>query len=130
MRKSLPLLIDIVLVIAFCVIGRNSHSEAVVGPGLLRTLWPFGAGLLIGWALALLIATRSARSRFDGYALWPTGVLVWLSTLIGGMVLRVVSGQGTQVSFINVAATVLALFLVGWRVVRFVIVRQRTESGA
>jgi hypothetical protein len=54
-------------------------------------------------------------ARFDATALWPTGVLVWLGTLCGGMLLRVVSGQGTAFSFILVAATVLALFLLGWR---------------
>ncbi|MFZ2178426.1 MAG: DUF3054 family protein, partial [Rhodococcus sp. (in: high G+C Gram-positive bacteria)] len=32
-------------------------------------------------------------------------------------VLRVVSGQGTAFSFILVAGTVLALFLIGWRAI-------------
>ncbi len=57
----------------------------------------------------------SAAKRFDGGAVWPTGVIVWLSTLIGGMLLRAVSGQGTAFSFILVATTALALFLLGWR---------------
>jgi hypothetical protein len=32
-----------------------------------------------------------------------------------GMILRVVSGQGTAVAFIAVALAFLALFLLGWR---------------
>ncbi|WP_068002369.1 DUF3054 domain-containing protein [Nocardia pseudobrasiliensis] len=118
MKKLVPFVLDALLVIVFCAIGRRSHGEGVLS-GLLRTLWPFGAGLLIGWALALWLFagsewTRAIR-RFDGRRLWPTGVVIWLSTLIGGMALRVLSGQGTAISFILVAGSVLAFFLLGWR---------------
>ncbi|PPJ32863.1 DUF3054 domain-containing protein [Nocardia nova] len=133
MRKWLPLLIDVVLVIVFCAIGRRSHDEAVAA-GLLRTVWPFGAGLLIGWVIAPAIVGRGrlsdALARFDGSAVWPTGVVVWLSTLIGGMVLRVISGQGTAVSFVIVAATVLAVFLLGWRAVWILAARRIRVTGA
>ncbi|RDI63142.1 DUF3054 family protein [Nocardia pseudobrasiliensis] len=117
-KKLVPFVLDALLVIVFCAIGRRSHGEGVLS-GLLRTLWPFGAGLLIGWALALWLFagsewTRAIR-RFDGRRLWPTGVVIWLSTLIGGMALRVLSGQGTAISFILVAGSVLAFFLLGWR---------------
>lgn len=114
----MPFLVDAVLVIVFCAIGRRSHDEAVLA-GMLRTVWPFGVGLLLGWLIALAVAARregaDAARRFDARAVWPTGVIVWLSTLIGGMLLRVVSGQGTALSFIIVAATALGLFLLGWR---------------
>lgn len=114
----MPLVVDALLVILFCAIGRRSHNEAVL-TGLLKTVWPFAIGLAIGWVVAAAVASRVSgekRSvRFDGTALWPTGVLVWLSTLCVGMLLRVISGQGTAFSFIIVAACVLALFLLGWR---------------
>jgi membrane protein implicated in regulation of membrane protease activity len=48
-------------------------------------------------------------------ALVPSGIAVWLSTVAVGMVLRVVAGQGTAVSFIIVALCFLGLFLLGWR---------------
>jgi hypothetical protein len=105
----MPFVVDVVLVIVFCLIGRRSHHEGVISAGLFRTLWPFGVGLLLGWALAPIVA------RGDNGKLWPTGVTIWLCTLIGGMVLRVISGQGIAISFICVAAAVLALFLLGWR---------------
>jgi len=111
-KKLVPFVIDVVLVIVFCVIGRNSHHEGVISAGLFRTLWPFAVGLLLGWVAALAI-----RARSDAREPWPTGVAVWLCTLIGGMVLRVISGQGIAFSFILVAASVLAVFLVGWRAV-------------
>ncbi|WP_433196649.1 DUF3054 domain-containing protein [Nocardia sp. CA-107356] len=119
MKKLVPLLVDALLVILFCVIGRRSHDEAVL-TGLLKTVWPFGIGLAIGWVVAVAVASRTVGDKgraehFDGTALWPTGVLVWLGTLCGGMLLRVIGGQGTAFSFIIVAACVLALFLLGWR---------------
>ncbi|MFI1915598.1 DUF3054 domain-containing protein [Nocardia sp. NPDC020380] len=118
MKKLVPFAVDVVLVVLFCVIGRRSHDEAVAA-GLLRTVWPFGTGLLLGWVIAIAVASGregvSAAKRFDARAVYPTGVIVWLSTLIGGMLLRVVSGQGIAFSFVLVAATALALFLLGWR---------------
>jgi hypothetical protein len=118
-KKLVPLLVDALLVILFCAIGRRSHDEAVL-TGLLKTVWPFAIGLALGWVLAVVAASRRSGEEgraagFDGTALWPTGVLVWFGTLCGGMVLRVISGQGTAFSFIIVAACVLALFLLGWR---------------
>jgi hypothetical protein len=40
---------------------------------------------------------------------------VWPTTTVVGMVLRVVGGQGTAVSFVVVTVVVLGAFLLGWR---------------
>ena len=108
--------VDLLLVVLFCAIGRRSHEEAVL-TGLLHTVWPFAVGLVVGWVGAgwLLRRQRKALATTDLLRVWPTGVLLWLATLIVGMLLRGVSGQGTAVSFIAVAAIVLAVFLLGWR---------------
>ncbi|MFB7876927.1 DUF3054 domain-containing protein [Nocardia sp. NPDC056064] len=111
MKRFAPFAVDAVLVIVFCAIGRRSHDEAVLA-GLLKTVWPFGIGLLLGWAVAMFLARDS---RFDATSLWPGGIVIWACTLVGGMALRAVSGQGVAVSFVIVAACVLALFLLGWR---------------
>lgn len=119
MKKTVPFVVDVAIVIAFCAIGRRSHDENSAVLGLLRTFWPFGTGLLLGWVIAVAVAAREegadAARRFDARAVWPTGVIVWLATLIGGMLLRVVSGQTIAFSFILVAATFLGVCLVGWR---------------
>ncbi len=117
-RKPLPLLLDALLVVVFCAIGRRSHDEAVLA-GLLRTVWPFATGLALGWLVVVALRRRAAAgdARFDSTALWPAGVVIWACTLVGGMLLRVVGGQGTAVSFVLVAGVVLALFLLGWRAV-------------
>ncbi|MGW4717704.1 DUF3054 domain-containing protein [Nocardia sp. NPDC004260] len=117
MRKLVPFVVDALLVVVFCAIGRRSHDEAVLA-GLLRTVWPFATGLVVGWlVVALRWRAAAGGGRFDITPLWPAGVVIWACTLVGGMLLRVVSGQGTAVSFVLVAGVVLAVFLLGWRAV-------------
>ncbi len=103
--------LDAGLVIVFAALGRASHAEDNPVLGALTTAWPFLVGLGLGWALVRW------RSRH-----WPlsvgNGVAVWLCTLVGGMLLRAATGQGTAASFVAVAGLVLALFLIGWRGIR------------
>ena len=126
MKRNLAALsVDVVLVVVFCFIGRRSHAEAGSITGLLETAWPFLGGLAVGW-----VATRTFyRDKFDAGSIFPTGVFVWLSTLVVGMLLRVVSGQGTAFSFIIVAGTVLAIFLLGWRAIRLRIAKPAGEPS-
>jgi len=98
---------DLALVLAFVLIGRRSHDEGSALTGLLTTLWPFAAGLVVGWAL-VLVRGRSLPALGSGLVVWPATVVV-------GMLLRVISGQGTAVSFVVVTVAVLGVFLVGWR---------------
>ncbi|GAA1694934.1 DUF3054 domain-containing protein [Microbacterium sediminicola] len=119
----LSLLADVVLVILFAAIGRASHDEGILGEnglGLLQTSWPFVVSLLIGWAAMRLW-------RFPT-AILNAGISVWLYTVIGGMLLRGVSGQGVQMAFAIVTAIVLGLFLVGWRIVVALLARRRPRT--
>ena len=103
---AIALPIDAVLVLVFVLIGRASHDENPV-LGALVTFWPFAVGLVVGWLVA-----RAWRAPL---AVVRTGLPVWAVTVVVGMLLRVVSGQGVQPSFVVVTAVVLAAFLVGWR---------------
>ena len=109
--------IDLFAVIVFVLIGRASHGEGVLG--ILVTLWPFTVGLLVGHVLALVLGQRETRA-----VRWA-GVIVWVSTVVVGMVLRAVSGQGVQLSFVIVTVIVLAVLLLGWRLVAWLIARRR-----
>jgi hypothetical protein len=109
--------IDLLAVVVFVLIGRASHGEGILG--LLVTLWPFAVGLLVGHVLALVLGQRETRS-----VRWA-GVVVWVSTVVVGMVLRAVSGQGVQLSFVIVTVLVLAALLLGWRFVAWLIARRR-----
>ncbi|MCM3697264.1 DUF3054 domain-containing protein [Microbacterium oleivorans] len=111
--------LDAVLVVVFAAIGRASHSEAPFA-GLATTAGPFLAALVTGWLLCL--GWQAPR------AILRTGFPVWAVTVAGGMILRALSGQGVQVAFVIVAASVLLLMLVGWRVVAALISRRRATD--
>lgn len=106
-RPLLPIALDICCVLVFVIIGRANHAKGEALGGIASTAWPFLSGLAIGW-----LASRAWR-RPGG--LVPAGVSAWLATVAFGMVLRVVSGQGTAFAFILVALAFLGLFLLGWR---------------
>jgi len=109
------MLADVCCVLVFVVIGRASHTKGEALGGIASTAWPFLAGLAAGW-----LAVRGWRRPL---ALWPPGIAVWLCTVALGMVLRVVSGQGTAPAFIVVALAFLGLFLLGWRLLARLAVR-------
>ena len=100
---------DLVLVLVFVLIGRSSHSEGFSLGGTLVTFWPFLVGLVVGW-----LATRAWR--YPVRVVLP-GIPIWLFTVAVGMFLRVLSGQGVEVSFVIVALIVLGVFLLGWRLI-------------
>ncbi len=85
-RGWLAAVVDIVLIVAFALIGRSSHAEAASPIGLWTTAYPFLAGWAVGW----LVVRGWARPM----RLWPTGVVVWVATVAIGMLLRVLTGQG------------------------------------
>ncbi len=121
----LALLLDAALVVAFAATGRASHDSDVLA-GLGQTSWPFLAGLAVAWVLA-----RAWRSPT---AVVPTGLVVWVVTVAGGMLLRAASGQGTALPFVVVATLTLLVLLVGWRLVargiRSLRSRPAREAGA
>ena len=61
-------------------------------------------------------------------AVWPTGLIVWVATLVVGMLLRLVTGQGTAVAFIVVAMLTLAVLLLGWRAIAWAAIRLRARG--
>ncbi len=103
--KWLPL--DLALVSGFAVIGRMSHDEPVTGSGWWNTAWPFLVGVLIGWAV-IGLTHRPASSA-------AAGVIIWACTVIGGLLLRRLTDQGTATPFLVVATLVLGLLLIGPR---------------
>jgi peptidoglycan/LPS O-acetylase OafA/YrhL len=108
MRSALRCaVLDCFLVLTFVVIGRSNHAKGEAIGGIASTAWPFLVGLVVGW-----VAGRAWRRPA---ALAPAGVAAWLGTVVVGMVLRVVSGQGTAFAFIIVALVFLGLFMLGWR---------------
>ncbi|MCY7400526.1 MAG: DUF3054 domain-containing protein [Nocardioides sp.] len=109
------LVVDLVLVGVFAVVGRLSHYGSLSAAGWWETAWPFLAGALLGWVLLRLLGRLGGRVS--------SGLVVWVGALVGGMMLRVASGQGTALSFVIVATLVLGALLVLPRVVARVVTR-------
>ena len=99
---------DVVAVLVFCALGRRSHAEGLSITGVASTAWPFLTGTVIGW-----LASRGWRRPT---AVVPTGVAVWVCTVVVGMLLRKASSAGVAASFVVVASSVTAALLLGWRV--------------
>jgi hypothetical protein len=107
-RRWTELGADLIGVLVFATVGRRSHAEGLTAQGVLATAAPFVAGLAAGWVVA-----RGWRAPAKA---WPTGVTVWLVTVIGGMLGRRLAGEGTAPSFVVVATIFLGLALLGRRV--------------
>ncbi|GGM41553.1 DUF3054 domain-containing protein [Microbacterium saperdae] len=122
MRYLPAVVVDALLVLVFAAIGRASHDESPAG--FLLTAWPFLVALLLGHLLAALLP---ARPRRPWSILW--GVVVWVVTVTGGMLLRVISGDTAQVPFIIVATLTLGVFLVGWRGITALVRRNRSRAA-
>ena len=114
---ALAAVIDVAGVVLFVLIGRSSHSEDLTSIDTLDTLWPFLAGLLVGWVLTLAWLRPLA-------ILWP-GIPIWIITVAAGMLFRASAGQGVDFAFVVVATVFLGIFLVGWRLIAMPIARRR-----
>ncbi|SCZ58107.1 Protein of unknown function [Arthrobacter sp. UNCCL28] len=100
---------DVLLILVFAAIGRDAHARGDILAGAFTTAWPFLAGAALAW-----LAARAWRSPL---AAWPTGVLVWVSTVLVGMLLRAATGQTVVLPFVIVALVSLAVFLLGYRLI-------------
>jgi hypothetical protein len=111
--------LDVACVLVFCAVGRRSHDEGLNLAGVATTAWPFLSGTALGWLVA-----RGWRSPT---AVAPTGIAVWVCTVVVGMLLRKLTSAGVAASFVVVAATVTALLLLGWRAA--LLLRHRVRSA-
>jgi hypothetical protein len=111
---------DVICILVFAIVGRSSHDESTDLAGVLLTAWPFLAGYLVG-----LLASRGWRGPLTR----TVAVTLWASTVAVGMVLRVLTGAGVQLSFVLVATLVLGAMLLGWRGVFSLVQRARARSG-
>lgn len=112
---------DLVALLVFVAIGRSVHDHGIRLAGMATTTWPFAVGLAAGTAV---LATRGLRGQSV-----PGGVVVVLSTVAIGMVLRVVAGQGTAFAFVLVALAFLGALMIGWRICLRSVVRARRRRS-
>ncbi|MEE2815013.1 MAG: DUF3054 domain-containing protein [Actinomycetota bacterium] len=123
MRFLPAIIVDAVFVLVFAAIGRASHNENPLG--FLLTAWPFLVALVVGHAFAALVPARPRRPWSLGW-----GLIVWVVTVAGGMLLRLATGDSAETPFIVVAALVLAAMLLGWRLIALLARRYRAPRSA
>lgn len=109
--------VDIGCVLVFCAVGRRSHDEGLDAAGVAVTAWPFLTGTILGWVLS--------RGWRRPTAVAPTGLVIWVCTVVLGMLLRKATSAGVAVSFVVVASSVTALLLLGWRAALHSLLRRR-----
>lgn len=112
--------IDVAAVVLFAAVGRASHESFTLA-GVAATALPFLVALAVGWVGSLAWRAPHAPVR--------TGLPVWLVTVVGGMLGRMLVGEGTALAFVIVATLTLLLLLVGWRLVAHLLGVLRRTAG-
>ncbi len=107
-RVALAFCADLVAVIVFVAIGRRTHDETGnVFVGAAKVAAPFLIAGVLGWLIA-----RAWNDPISNV----TGAIIWLTTVIAGLLLRrFVFDRGTATPFIIVATATLGAFIMGWR---------------
>ena len=109
MRVATALGLDVFSVLLFVAVGRRNHDESAGVSGVIEVALPFLIALVLGW-----LVTRAWRTP---HAL-TTGVVIWLTTVVGGLLLRnLLFNRGTATPFIIVATLVLGTLFVGRRLI-------------
>jgi len=116
-----PLLADLLCVLALALGGKNSHEPGESDWILLAIAWPFAVAAVV--AHVVLMSRGRATRR-----VWPEGTIVLAVTYVAGMLLRAASGRGLAPGFLIVAAIFLAVTMLGWRLV-VQLVMSRTTRG-
>ena len=110
MPAGVAFLVDVAFVLVFAAVGRATHDQVNPVLGVLATAWPFLVGLAVGWTLVRSLSHQWALNV-------GPAISVVVVTVVVGMLLRALTGQGTAPSFVLVATLVLAALLLGWRAV-------------
>ncbi|TYC99353.1 DUF3054 domain-containing protein [Arthrobacter echini] len=110
---------DVALILVFATLGRRTHEHGITPAGILQTAWPFLSAYAI--AATAVRSWRSARSA------WPTGVVLWLGTVAGGLLLRALAGASVALSFQLVTLLVLGGLLLLPRLVGRALARRRSR---
>lgn len=113
---------DIAMVLIFIAIGRSAHHHGITPSGMASTLWPFLVGVFAGSLIVARFQLRPTSLR--------AGLVVMAATVALGMVLRVISGQGTAFAFILVAIGFLGAAMAAWRIAYSTFPKHRTGASA
>lgn len=109
-RVAIAFAIDTAIILLFVAIGRESHdANGSTIANIISIAAPFLFALWFGWITIQAYESPMAAT---------TGVLLWMITIIGGMLLRRFAfPRSTPLPFIIVTSLFTLATIVGWRVV-------------
>jgi hypothetical protein len=114
--------LDVLVVVSFVVIGRDTHGFVSDWRETLEVALPFLLALFVG--IGVVMAWMDPTS-------WLGGLVIAAVTVIGGLVLRkYVFGAGTATTFVWLTAGWMTAWMIGWRLVAARIVRVADGRGA
>lgn len=120
--RATYLIFDVIAVLLFVIIGRDTHDETTTIGAILETAAPFLIALGVGWLVSRAWETPGALR---------TGSVVVATTFVLGVALRRwVFEDGTAAAFVVVTAGFLALTMIGWRVAALIVARRRNTATA
>lgn len=115
------LTIDTALIILFSVIGMTSHGGDLGFMSIARVALPF----LVPYLL-LALAIKPSQLIHN---IFPIGIVLWLTTVVLGPILRAaVFNDTSAMPFILVTAGVLAVFLLGRRIISALLIRKKQHA--
>ncbi len=115
--------VDMVVVFAFVVIGREDHGYVSGITDYARVSAPF---------VAALVLTSAAMRSWERPLSARVGALVGVGTVVIGMVLRkFVWGDGTAFPFVVITFVFIVVGFVAWRLIAALVLRaaKRTVAG-
>lgn len=118
MTRLVPIALDLISVLIFAIVGRASHGLDPLG--VFSTAWPFLAACAVAWIALIALSDTGYGVR--------AAVIVWLITLLGGMALRLATGDTAAPAFFVVATLFLAAAFGGWRLIAGLLRRRRAAQ--
>ncbi|WP_271395014.1 DUF3054 domain-containing protein [Neomicrococcus lactis] len=116
-------LIDVVLIVVFTMLGRQTHEHGLTLLGIAQTAAPF----LLAYLIIRVVGHFAWPSRVG--SIWPDAVVVWITTAGLGLILRVLFGATAAPAFQIVTFMTLGLFLVGHAAIR-ALIRAKSRRSA
>jgi hypothetical protein len=118
--------LDQIMIIVFILIGMLFHGTLTAESAVT---WQ-GLFLLFGQAFPFMLAgflTWAGLIVKQYGKLMKAGLVVWAGTTVLGLLFRFMNNQGVEPMFIVTTPIFLGVLLMGWRLIAYLIVRNRPE---
>ncbi len=117
-----PLLADLVCILVFVALGRESHDSTGQAAWFLTVWWPLAVGMVVG---GLVSGVYVHRSR------WPVRVVAMTAiAVLVGAPLRTLTDREMFNAFTIVAFCMLTLLTLAWRVAVLLVRRARPRTAS